>query len=86
MKAFLLVGLICINGISAITFENNGYKDVIVSIHPDVPEKDGQTIIDNIKVRQKIPFLCFMPREFSFRTLLAKVVMNCITPPKATLT
>ena len=32
-----------------INFESNGYKNVIVSIHPDVPETSGQLMIDNIK-------------------------------------
>ena len=31
-------------------FEDNGYKNVIVSIHPDVPEENGSIIIKNIKV------------------------------------
>lgn len=32
-------------------FEENGYKNLLVSISPDVEEgDDGQTIIDNIKV------------------------------------
>lgn len=35
---------------SAIDFVNNGYRNVIVSIHPDVPETNGQAIVDNIKV------------------------------------
>ena len=46
----LLLTLLCVHGLSAIDFENNGYKNVIVSIHPDVPETNGQDIIDNIKV------------------------------------
>ena len=32
-------------------FENNGYKNLVVSISPDVEEgSDGESIIENIKV------------------------------------
>ena len=34
----------------AIDFDKNGYNNVVVSIHPDVPETSGQDIINNIKV------------------------------------
>ena len=47
------VGLLIVaifNPVLGIDFENNGYKNVIVSIHPDVSETNGQMIIDNIKV------------------------------------
>ena len=46
----LLIVLIIIKNVESITFENNGYKNVIVAIHPDVPEDNGPEIIDNIKV------------------------------------
>jgi len=39
---------------AAITFEKNGYKDVIVSIHPDVPETNAVAIISGIKVAANI--------------------------------
>ena len=32
-----------------IHFDNNGYEDVIVSIHPDVSDISGDKIIDGIK-------------------------------------
>ena len=47
------VGLLIVaifNPVLGIEFESNGYKNVIVSIHPDVSETNGQMIIDNIKV------------------------------------
>ena len=35
----------------ALKFEDNGYKNLVVAISPDVEEgNDGQAIIDNIKV------------------------------------
>ena len=44
-----------INGLIALSqFENNGYKNIIVSIHPDVADENGQDIIDNIKVCHSI--------------------------------
>ena len=47
----ILVVIFIIKGLIAISqFEDNGYKNVIVSIHPDVPEENGSTIIGNIKV------------------------------------
>ena len=47
--------LLFINGLIASSqFENNGYKNVIVSIHPDVANENGQDIIDNIKVWNSI--------------------------------
>ena len=51
MRMLVLIILLFTPGLLAITFENNGYQDVIVTIHPDVLEIDGQGIIDNIKVR-----------------------------------
>ena len=32
------------------TYESNGYKDVVVSIHPDVPSDQQQLVVDNLKV------------------------------------
>ena len=51
MRMLVLIILFFTPGLLAITFENNGYQDVIVTIHPDVLEIDGQGIINNIKVR-----------------------------------
>ena len=35
----------------ALKFEDNGYKDLVVSISPDIEEgSNGQLIVDNIKV------------------------------------
>ena len=51
MRMLVLIILLFTPGLLAITFENNGYQDVIVTIHPDVLEIDGQGIINNIKVR-----------------------------------
>ena len=46
------IALLLLFSITAKAFEleNNGYKDVVVTIHPDVPETNGQAIVDNIKV------------------------------------
>ena len=49
IRVGLLIVAIC-NSVLGIEFESNGYKNVIVSIHPDVSETNGQMIIDNIKV------------------------------------
>ena len=47
----ILVIIFIIKGFIAISqFEDNGYKNVIVSIHPDTPEENGSIIIENIKV------------------------------------
>ena len=47
----ILVIIFIIKGLIAISqFEDNGYKNVIVSIHPDVPAENGSIIIENIKV------------------------------------
>ena len=46
----LLLGIICCTYFFAIDFENNGYKDVVVTVHPDIPDDNGQDIINNIKV------------------------------------
>ena len=49
VQAIILV--LFVNGLLALSqFENNGYKNVIVSIHPDIADENGQDIIDNIKV------------------------------------
>ena len=40
-----------VNPSKALNFENNGYKNLVVSISPDVEEgTDGESIIENIKV------------------------------------
>ena len=40
-----------VNTSKALNFENNGYKNLVVSISPDVEEgTDGESIIENIKV------------------------------------
>ena len=40
-----------INASKALKFENNGYKNLVVSISPDIEEgTDGESIIENIKV------------------------------------
>ena len=36
-------------GIEAFNFQNNGYEDVLVSIHPDVPDTNANEIINGIK-------------------------------------
>ena len=51
-ETLLLIAHIITNA-ESIIFENNGYKDVIVTIHPDVPEDNGYAIVDNIKVNQE---------------------------------
>ena len=81
-----------INGLLAFSqFENNGYKNVIVSIHPDVAEENGQDIIDNIKVchisvnhlsNNKNLFLTSQ----NFRFFWLKVVQNYSMPQSALLT
>ena len=50
IRVGLLIVAIFNHAVLGIDFESNGYKNVIVSIHPDVPESNGQLIIDNIKV------------------------------------
>ena len=50
MRLILLQVVLLIQGIFAIDpLENNGYKNVIISIHPDVPDDNGTYIIENIK-------------------------------------
>ena len=47
----LVTFVLIIQGLLAIdNFENNGYKNVIVSIHADIPDDNGQAIVENIKV------------------------------------
>ena len=50
IRVGLLIVAIFNPAVLGIEFESNGYKNVIVSIHPDVSETNGQMIIDNIKV------------------------------------
>ena len=46
----LFVTFLALYQVQGQTFENNGYKDLVVSIHPDVPATNQQQIIDNLKV------------------------------------
>ena len=46
---FVLLLLLPIQISISIKFENNAYKDVVVSIHPDVPDTHADEIIDGIK-------------------------------------
>ncbi len=48
-RVFGILSLILATG-SSVTFENNGYRDVVVSISPDVPNVNGTDIVNNIKV------------------------------------
>ena len=50
----LQIGLLFQGFLAIDPLENNGYKNVIVSIHPDiaVDANSQQTIINNIKVRK----------------------------------
>lgn len=51
MKQFVsLILLVFTASVNCITFESNSYRDVVVSIHPDVPSDHGQEIVDAIKV------------------------------------
>ena len=53
--AFLVLAVLMIHHARALKFEDNGYKDLVVSISPDIEEgSNGQLIVDNIKV----PFSC----------------------------
>ena len=45
----LLILPLSIHAKGRIQFESNGYKDVVVSIHPDVPDTHADEIIDGIK-------------------------------------
>ena len=46
---FVLLLLLPIQISLSIKFEDNAYKDVVVSIHPDVPDTHADEIIDGIK-------------------------------------
>ena len=88
-QAILIV--LFINGLIAFSqFENNGYKNVIVSIHPDVADENGQDIIDNIKVCNSISnynyhnIIIFWTSYFRFFWL--KVVQNYSMLQKGWLT
>ena len=51
IPTFMALVSMAIFGVNALRFEDNGYKDLVVSISPDIEEgTDGQLIIDNIKV------------------------------------
>ncbi len=43
-----LIGLFILPAVLGLTFEQNGYKDLVVAIHPDI--KEDQDIIDKIQV------------------------------------
>ena len=49
MKLILIFALF--QSVLCIDFQSNGYRDVIVTIHPDVSEANGQDIINNIQVK-----------------------------------
>ena len=47
-----LVGWLALAGlVKGQTFSSNGYRDLVVSIHPDIQTDQHQLIIDNLKVR-----------------------------------
>ena len=49
---FLVLAVLMIHHARALKFEDNGYKDLVVSISPDIEEgSSGQLIVDNIKVQ-----------------------------------
>ena len=49
---FLVLAVLMIHHARALKFEDNGYKDLVVSISPDIEEgSNGQLIVDNIKVQ-----------------------------------
>ena len=50
LLSLLLFTLVALYEAEGQTFENNGYNDLVVSIHPDVPATNQQQIIDNLKV------------------------------------
>ena len=56
IRMLVLVFLLFTPKIFAIDFEDNGYKDLVVTIHPDVPETHGEDIINNIKVQLLLAF------------------------------
>lgn len=47
-RMVFLIGLLILPAVLGLTFENNGYKDVVVAIHPDI--KEDLAIVDKIKV------------------------------------
>ena len=53
MKVFFIffTCLMILHQSSGQTFEGNGYKDVVVSISPDVSPDKQQDVVDNLKVR-----------------------------------
>ena len=58
----LVLTVFIIHRTRALKFEDNGYKDLVVSISPDIEEgSNGQLIVDNIKVR--IP-CSYVPPEY----------------------
>ena len=89
-QAILIV--LFINGLIAFSqFENNGYKNVIVSIHPDVADENGQDIIDNIKVCNSISNYNYNQKKIilwtsHFRFFCLKVVQNYSMPQRGLLT
>lgn len=88
-QALLIV--LFINGLIAFSqFENNGYQNVIVSIHPDVADENGQDIIDNIKVCYCISNYNYHKKIIlwtsHFRFFWLKVVQNYSMPQRGLLT
>ena len=47
----LVLWLALVGLVKGQTFENNGYRDLVVSIHPDVQSNQHQLIVDSLKVR-----------------------------------
>ena len=74
MRQLILLGLL-IQGFLAIDpLENNGYKNVIVSIHPDiiVDANSQKTIITNIRVRKICEIIIPVWRTWEHKKLLTK--------------
>ena len=49
----LLLYTLHLNQVAAIDFNNNGYTDLVISIHPDVPGEQSNQMIENIQVHSK---------------------------------
>ena len=54
MKGLLIVALAFFAGsslvLSEITFNENGYSNVVVTVSPDVPKENAKSVVDGIKV------------------------------------
>ena len=62
-STLLVLAVLMIHHARALKFEDNGYKDLVVSISPDIEEgSNGQLIVDNIKV----PFSCSNVKALCF--------------------